>query len=62
LNADGELRAIMGLTAEGTPVLQFLDKNGDPLWTAPGSLVSTSIHTSADESPAPAEPEASKRR
>ena len=28
----------MGLTSEGTPVLQFLDKDGEPLWTAPGTL------------------------
>jgi hypothetical protein len=27
----------MGLTADGTPVLQFLDKDGEATWTAPTS-------------------------
>jgi hypothetical protein len=28
----------MGLTSDGTPVLQFMDAKGDPLWAAPQTL------------------------
>jgi hypothetical protein len=47
LNSDGELRAIMGLTGDGSPVLQFLDKRGEPAWTA-GSPDEGSVSASAD--------------
>ena len=34
LNKEGELRVLLGLAADGTPVLQFVDKDGDPTWSA----------------------------
>jgi hypothetical protein len=45
----------MGLTAEGTPVLQFLNDDGDPVWTASGGLGSSNDHAAGP--PAPATPE-----
>jgi hypothetical protein len=53
----------MGLTADGTPVMQFLDAKGEPEWTTPSSF------SPPDETPADApkhsgpksEPEARER-
>jgi hypothetical protein len=36
----------MGLTSEGTPVIQFVDADGEPTWTAPETLP---IAEAADE-------------
>jgi hypothetical protein len=49
----------MGLTADGTPVMQFLDAKGEPEWTAPSSF-SPSIDIT-DEPPKPSGPKARER-
>jgi hypothetical protein len=59
LNKEGELRAIMGLTADGTPVMQFLDAKGEPEWTAPSSF--SPADDDHDDAPKPSGPEARER-
>jgi hypothetical protein len=50
----------MGLAGDGTPVLQFMGKDGEPMWTAPSTLVAPSGKDQSADAPAPAEPEASE--
>jgi hypothetical protein len=33
LDRDGELRAVVGLAADGSPFVQFLDEAKQPTWT-----------------------------
>jgi hypothetical protein len=37
LDKEGELRVLMGLAADGTPVLQFV-KDNEPTWAADGAV------------------------
>ena len=50
--AENRLRAVLGLTADGTPVMQFLNDEGVPTFTAPPSMQGSA---KAPESPAGAE-------